>query len=739
MDKPKIITPFKMQVLTNFPFIEADFDALTNYELLCKIVEKLNEVVGNENALTSYVNNYFDNLDVQEEINRKLDAMALDGSLEALLLPVCNAILNDEKLDEIVEDIWGETLTEMISNATSLDTLIVDDDAFSWRQLTGGTYAYSLDMVLSNIPITVNSLESAINDILSNGLESKRYLITGENDGQYYYGNSYVTIKKPVIDNDSYRVDCYIDYDIFHIINTSYSSITCPMRKLYNEFYVTCSISDNSVTEITEITNIAGGVRSYYMGVNTDYEILASEALVGGMFQYVGETTASFKKGHFYECIDNGDNTYSWSEISFSEPTPNEIGEAIVSDTFLTYNTISNTLLMNLTTSDEINFLINATNNLIENNIDSKRYNLYTLDNSKKSNGKFGNSYIIINKPTDVTDGQHYIDIYLHYDIYALRSITNNSYLLQNYNRSIGIIVYPEATFSDGLVTAIASGNTSASGVRNLPFLTPTNNETYDVLTDYQPTHKKYVDEAVAKYTSMPSASVTLLGNVVQYIGATDSTYTKGHFYECIDNGDNTYSWSEISFGGGSISHYPIYQMDGTDTTFKAINIGALSNTQKEDLLSIINSAITNNETNFLLIVTFPRTQYKYDCIMYLCSYYIKDVSTLLLKISFVASNDSSSTEYLYARYSSIAKLYFKTSVTLTNGVATSIGNISGEKTSMLLYTDNGEAFTPSAGSYQPATAKYCEDLPTTYNGYDATKTQVLKNVNGVLTWIDEV
>ena len=32
----------------------------------------------------------------------------------------------------------------------------------------------------------------------------------------------------------------------------------------------------------------------------------------------------------------------------------------------------------------------------------------------------------------------------------------------------------------------------------------------------------------------------------------------------------------------------------------------------------------------------------------------------------------------------------------------------------------------------------YVDALPTTYAGYDATKTQVLKNINGVLTWQDE-
>lgn len=32
----------------------------------------------------------------------------------------------------------------------------------------------------------------------------------------------------------------------------------------------------------------------------------------------------------------------------------------------------------------------------------------------------------------------------------------------------------------------------------------------------------------------------------------------------------------------------------------------------------------------------------------------------------------------------------------------------------------------------------YVDALPTTYLGYDATKTQVLKNINGTLTWVDE-
>ena len=106
-----------MQQLTNFPYIEKDFDALTDYELLSLVVKYLNDVIANQNeqndsitrmyesflALQTYVNNtkdtledafnelddyvrnYFDNLDVQDEIDHKLDEYLEDGTLEHII------------------------------------------------------------------------------------------------------------------------------------------------------------------------------------------------------------------------------------------------------------------------------------------------------------------------------------------------------------------------------------------------------------------------------------------------------------------------------------------------------------------------------------------------------------------------------------------------------------------------------------------------------------------------------
>lgn len=91
--------PFKVWTIENFPFIETDFDAITNYQLYSKIVEHMrklqanqnilqeanNELIQAYNSLEAYVNDYFDNLDVQEEINNKLDNMAESGQLTDII------------------------------------------------------------------------------------------------------------------------------------------------------------------------------------------------------------------------------------------------------------------------------------------------------------------------------------------------------------------------------------------------------------------------------------------------------------------------------------------------------------------------------------------------------------------------------------------------------------------------------------------------------------------------------
>ena len=79
---------FRNWVLQNFPFLEDDFDALTDYELFCKMMEYVKQFAKNEEEFKQQLavyENYFENLDVQEEIDNKLDEMALDGTLEEII------------------------------------------------------------------------------------------------------------------------------------------------------------------------------------------------------------------------------------------------------------------------------------------------------------------------------------------------------------------------------------------------------------------------------------------------------------------------------------------------------------------------------------------------------------------------------------------------------------------------------------------------------------------------------
>lgn len=96
----KNLSPFKFFMLETFPFIEQDyFDALNEWQLFCKIGEKINEIINSQNSvgeevqllaeafnqLKDYVDEFFDDLSVQDEVNNKLNEMVEDGTLEELI------------------------------------------------------------------------------------------------------------------------------------------------------------------------------------------------------------------------------------------------------------------------------------------------------------------------------------------------------------------------------------------------------------------------------------------------------------------------------------------------------------------------------------------------------------------------------------------------------------------------------------------------------------------------------
>lgn len=105
------LRPFRFWCQKVLPLVYDD--SLSYYELLCKVVDYLNKTMENVNKLSEnfdelqkYVNDYFKNLNVQQEINNKLDEMAKDGTLQLII----------ESFLKVNTPIIYNTINELISS-----------------------------------------------------------------------------------------------------------------------------------------------------------------------------------------------------------------------------------------------------------------------------------------------------------------------------------------------------------------------------------------------------------------------------------------------------------------------------------------------------------------------------------------------------------------------------------------------------------------------------------------------
>ena len=164
------IPKFRRFVLQNFPFIEEDFDALTDYALICKVIEYLNKVIDSQNGLISevetfetnitnsfdrleglfndlksYVDNYFDDLNVQEEINNKLDAMVEDGTLQEIISTYIQS--NVAWTFDTVSDMQSATNLVDGSYARTLGFSVVNDRGGALYLITDDQTPNGMDII----------------------------------------------------------------------------------------------------------------------------------------------------------------------------------------------------------------------------------------------------------------------------------------------------------------------------------------------------------------------------------------------------------------------------------------------------------------------------------------------------------------------------------------------------------------------------------------------------------------
>lgn len=228
-------------LFTNYIYkaIPLAFDeSMSYYETLCGLLAYLKNTVIptlNNNAdaiievqnlmidLQDYVDNYFKNLDVQEEINNKLDEMVEDGTLPEIIASYLNS-----------KAIFGFDNVELMKNATNLINGSYAKTLGYHTKNDGGGNLYKIreitndDLVddISIIPLQNNSLiaELIVNDIMN----IEQFGIKGDNTNEtlkLQIAINKMENKKLLISNKEILIDDTINLPTKIIIKSNFGKI----------------------------------------------------------------------------------------------------------------------------------------------------------------------------------------------------------------------------------------------------------------------------------------------------------------------------------------------------------------------------------------------------------------------------------------------------------------------------------------------------------------------------------
>lgn len=142
--------------------------------------------------LHTYVHDYFDNLDVQEEINNKLDQMAEDGTLDQLLLPYFNSYKTEINNTVLTQNNKIATLESRVNNfldntgtlGTEKDPELIDIRVSAY----GNTYPSAGDAVRGQVDYLIDDIETITKPYVNlfNPLYLQTLALWNRNGDEYY-------------------------------------------------------------------------------------------------------------------------------------------------------------------------------------------------------------------------------------------------------------------------------------------------------------------------------------------------------------------------------------------------------------------------------------------------------------------------------------------------------------------------------------------------------------------------
>ena len=218
-------------------------DSLSYYELLCKVVNYLNNTIIDVNTLgtdvdninkaynnlQNYVNDYFSTLDVQEEINNKLDEMARDGSLSALLNPIFNQ--QNNKIEELTQRV--NNITHLSEGSTTGDAELIDIRIPASQNFNGGNaYKNAGESVRGQVAkLEQNNIRNKAFNLLA---KTPLYNLT-KLSSYFTNDNIYYDYKGTIQQNNAYAVHFFnVEENVTYFIN-GYYGYSVPMCCWFNQ------------------------------------------------------------------------------------------------------------------------------------------------------------------------------------------------------------------------------------------------------------------------------------------------------------------------------------------------------------------------------------------------------------------------------------------------------------------------------------------------------------------------
>lgn len=392
----KNLTPFKLCVLQNFPFIEADFDAVTNYQLLCKVVEYLNKMIDNNNkqndninqleqnfiTLYDYVNNYFSNLDIQEELSKKIDELITTGEFNTFLSGIYTPEMFGAKGDGVTDD------TEAIQKALAFNNVNISKNYLITENLVlhsnlkifgGGTITKKVEFNDSYLNHCIFSCTDSNNiDINNINLMSNSLAIS-------VHGCSNVNITNLIINSEKYSIL------ISDSKKNESNGITISNIKLENDVTIISSdgIHVNGGCSNIYIYNVSGTTGDDFIALNsiegirkTIKNVIIDNIKCSGhagvrIYGQLNCVIENVSINNSYINSDNGirlTNIVGFTEINLSAPTFNNIvfNNCIVNSSirnvFLTYVNCSvtfNNCTFVTTANPNVGFFNSSINSLL--------------------------------------------------------------------------------------------------------------------------------------------------------------------------------------------------------------------------------------------------------------------------------------------------------------------------------------------------------------------------------------